>query len=64
MSKNEFRQEIERARERQNAREYTDDEAEKIRQKAAKVFEHYESDMVKRMSEEMKDRMHGNYLYR
>ena len=60
---NDLSEEIKRAKENQITKIYTDAEAEKLRQKAAKVFERYESDMTKKMTAREQDYIREHYLY-
>lgn len=63
MKEDEFSAAIKLAIKNQLVRSYTDKEAEKLRQQAARVFERYESEMAERMSEQQKEHVYGNYLY-
>lgn len=63
MAKDELSEAIKNAIHNQIEKSYTDADAEKIRQEAAKIFERYEADMADKMSEQMKDYIHEHYLY-
>lgn len=64
MAKDEFVEEIERARGAQSTRRYTAAEVEKLRQKAARIFERYETEMSQRMLEQQREEyIREHHLY-